>query len=260
MSDTRVAAGVRRAVLVAGLSLASFAAFAQAERASAALDQQDCDGAVDALNRGMNDGEARSMFMVGQMFESGVCLRADLARAAGLYERAASLGDVASARSLALMEARGAGVPQSYVKAGYWFAVARGVNPAGDAETAFAAPDAVARTYVEAVHDYAEDTMVYPRQAATQGVKARIVMRFDPRDGSVVVVSSVDDQGSAINHLGPNKHLFERALSTSYLLALKAMPKPELPATGDFATDHAMQFSQYRKSGDGPYAPQGLRR
>ena len=233
-------------------------AVAQAERAMTALDQKDCDGAVDALNRGMADGETRSMFLVGQLFEYGICLKVDATRAAPIYEQAASRGDVASARSLALLDARGVGVPQSYAKAGYWFAVARGAKPAS--QDALAAPEDIVKTYVEAVHDLAEDNMVYPSRAAEQGIRGNVVMRFDPRTATATLVSSVDDQSTATNHLGPNKHLFERALAASYDAAIKALPRPDVPASGDFATDHEVRFSRDRNSRDGPYGYQGLRR
>ena len=237
-------------------------AFSQADRATIALDQGDCEAAVDALNRGVADGDLRSMFLVGQMFERGVCLKVNPARAATIYQQAATRGDTASARSLALLEAQGAGVPQSYAKAGYWLAVSRGTKPGVDApsENAFSSPDQLVKTYVQAVHDLAEDTMVYPPLAAAQGVRGNVVMRFDPRSATASLVSSVDDQSNATNHLGPSKHLFERALATSYDVVIKVLPRPDVPATGDFATDHEVRFSRDRNSRDGPYGYQGLHR
>jgi len=262
VSDASGGRWVGWAVVLGALAFAPGAALAQAEKAVAAIDQKDCEGAIDALNRGVADGEVRSMYLVGQMFEFGICLKVDPRRAVPVYERAATLGDAASARSLAVIHARGAGVPHSYVKAGSWFALSHGGKAGIDlpAESTFATPDAIAKTYVEAVHDLAEDTMVYPAQATVQGVRARVVMRFDPRDASVSVVSSTDNQGNATNHLGPNKHLFERALATSYDAAIKALPKPDLPATGDYATEHEFEFSRDRNGRDGPYGSQGLRR
>lgn len=253
---------VRRMVGPALLLVLPGIAYAQADRAITALDQKDCEAAIDALNVGMAAGKMQSMYLVGQMFESGICLKVDLARAAAIYEQAAKLGDTGSARSLALLHARGAGVPQSYAKAGYWFAVTRGQKPAADAAglEAFSTANAIEMAYVEAVHDLAEDTMVYPPQAAVQGVRGRVVMRFDPRSMTTSLVSSVDNQGAATNHLGPGKHLFERALATSYEAAIKALPKPELPVSGDFATDHEVRFSRDRNSSDGPYGYQGLHR
>jgi hypothetical protein len=237
-------------------------ALAQADRGIAYLDQKDCEAAFDAFNKGMADGEARSVYLVGQMFEYGVCLKVNPTRAAAIYEQAARLGDAGSARALALLNARGAGVPQSYAKAGYWFEVAAGRKPASDAPggDAFATPEAMTRTYVEAVHDLAEDNMVYPPRAAERGVRGNVVMRFDPEAGTATLVSSADNQGTATDHLGPNKHLFERALAISYADAIRSLPKPELPATGSFATDHEVRFSRDRNSRDGPYGLQGLRR
>lgn len=247
-------------LIVAALSVHASAS-AQSEDALIALDQKDCEGAIEMLNRGMAAKEVRSFYLAGQMFEYGVCLRKDPAKAASVYQQAALLGDTSAARSLALLDARGSGVPQDYPLAGYWLAVAAQQQPASTSPdlSKFASPDAVARTYVDAVHALAEQGMVYPQAAAAKGVRGKVVMHFDPRTGGVSVVSSQDDRGSSSDHLGPNKHLFEHALSESYDVAIVALPKPALPG-GDLASDHEVRFDRNRNSRDGPSGSQDLRR
>lgn len=234
----------------------------QADAAVAALDQKNCEAATDALNQGMANNEPKSFFITGQLFEFGICLKADPARAALIYERAALLGDTESARSLALLHARGAGVPQSYKEAGRWYGVMRqekkGVETPG--AEAYATPDAIAKTYTAAVHDLAEQRMVYPTEASVQGVVGAVKVRFDPRSGIATVVSSRDNVGLSAIHLGPNKHLFERSLLAGYADAIKLLPKPELPATGDYATEHEVPFERTRNGSAGPYGLQQLRR
>ena len=236
-------------------------AFAQstihADAALAALDAKDCDGVMDALNKGMAADEPRAFYMAGQLFESGICLRADAARAAATYERAALQGDVAAARSLALLHARGAGVPQSWRDAGRGYGVMRQQQNPMDA---YAAPDAVAKTYVHAVHDLALQRMTYPRELATAGVRGTVVVRFDPQSGTATLVSSNDNTGSSLARVGPNKHTFERALLAGYDAARKDLPRPPIPAVGSFATEREVRFERHPNAAVGPYGLQALRR
>ena len=236
-------------------------ASAQVARALPALDQKDCGAATDALNQGMTDNEAASFYVVGQLFEYGICLKKDPAKAASVYSRGASLGDAPSAKSLALLLARGQGVAQSYPRSAYWFAVARRGRKEADAmnEDLFSTPDTVARTYVEAVHALAEQDVAYPDEAATKGVQGSVTMRFDPRAAAATLVGSTDNQGSSTSHLGPNRHLFERVLMASYDGAIKALPKPVLPDGVDYATDQRVAFDRDRSS-KGPQKSLDIRR
>ena len=227
-----------------------FAGFAQstvqADAAVIALDQKNCEAATDALNKGMANNEPKSFYIAGQLFEYGICLKTDPAKSAAVYERAALLGDTEAARSLALLHARGAGVAQSYQEAGRWYAVMRGEKKGVETQSAesYAAPDAVAKTYTEAVSDFSEQRMTYPREAAVAGVTGKVRVRFDPRTGAASVVSSSDNAGLPMNHVGPNKHLFERALLAGYDDAVKTLPKPTIPATGDFTSEREVKFDR----------------
>lgn len=228
-----------------------------ADAALGALDRKDCEGVMDALNRGMAGNEPRSFYVTGQLYESGVCLRSDPARAAQAYERAALQGDSASSRSLALIHARGAGVPQSYREAGRWYGVMRQEQQPAEA---YASPEAVAKTYVDAVHDLAAQLMVYPRDAAVAGVRGSLRMRFDPVAGTATVVSSTDNAGSSMNHLGPGKRSFERALLAGYDAAITTLPKPIIPAVGSYATERDVPFDRNPNAAAGPSGLQQLRR
>ena len=244
------------------LSAASAQSTAQADAAMAALEQKNCEAASDALNKGMANNEPKSFYLAGQLFEYGVCLKTDPAKAAALYERAALLGDNESARLLAGLHARGAGIAQSYKEAGRWYAVMqqdkKGLEtPSADS---YAAPDVVAKTYVEAVHDFAEQRMAYPREAVTAGVTGKVRVRFDPKSGAVALISSSDNTGASISHVGPNKRLFERTLLAGYDEAIQTLPKPAIPASGDYASEREVKFERGPNSASGPYGLQQLRR
>ncbi len=228
---------------------------AQADAAVIALEQQNCEAATDALNKGMANNEPKSFFIAGQLFEHGICLKTDPARSASVYERAALLGDAASARSLALLHARGAGVPQSYKEAGRWYAVMRGEKKGAETLNAesYATADAMAKTYVQAVHDLAEQRMAYPREATAAKVTGKVRVRFDPRTGAANVISSSDNTGQSMTHVGPNKRLFERSLLAGYDDAVKTLPKPSIPDTADYSTEHEAKFERVPGGASGSY-------
>lgn len=249
-------------VLLAISSTASAQSTAQADAAVVALDQKNCEAATDALNKGMANNEPKSFFIAGQLFEYGVCLKVDPAKSASVYERAALLGDTEAARSLAVLHARGAGVPQSYQEAGRWYGVMRQErnSPEAPSGVSYAGPDAIAKTYTNAVHDLAEQRMSYPREAAVASVTGKVRVRFDPRTGAATVVSSSDNTGLSMTHVGPNKRLFERALLAGYDDAVKTLPKPAIPDGGDFASERDVKFERNPNSAAGPFGLQQLRR
>ena len=264
-ANQRSPAKVRWSLSVVSLVVAfsaSAQSTAQADAALIALDQTNCEAATDALNKGMTSNEPKSFFIAGQLFESGICLKTDPAKAAVVYERAALLGDTESARSLALLHARGAGVPQSYKQAGRWYAVMRQEKKGVETPNAdsYATPETIAKTYTEAVNDLAEQRMPYPKEAAVAGVTGKVRVRFDPRTGAASVVSSSDNVGLSMNHVGPNKHVLERALLAGYDDAVKALPKPDIPPTGDFTSEQEVKFDRNPNAANGPNRLQQLRR
>lgn len=255
--------GIASMMVLAGFSFNAYAqSTTQADAALVALDQKNCEVAVDALNKGMASKEPRSFFIAGQLFEYGVCLKGNPARAASVYEPAALLGEKDAARSLALLYARGAGVPQSYAEAGRWYAVMRQETKGAGTQSAasYASPDAIAKTYTDAVHDLAEQRMVYPREAVEADVTGKVRVRFDPRSGAATVVSSSDNTGMSMVHVGPNKHLFGRALLAGYDDAIKSLPKPAIPDSGDYATEREVKFDRTSKAANVPFSFDQLRR
>lgn len=105
-----------------------------------------------------------------------------------------------------------------------------------------------------------EQRMTYPREAAVAGVTGKVRVRFDPRPGAATVVSSSDNTGLSMTHVGPNKRLLERALLAGYDDAIKTLPKPPMPDRGDFASERDIKFERNPNSAAGPYGLQQLRR
>lgn len=218
---------------------------ARANEALKLIDQQQCEAAVDAINQGMRNNEPKSFYIAGQLFQYGFCLVQNVPRSLRLYERGALLGDRDSARTLALMHARGDGVPQSYQQAGRWYAVMR-QEKAGVAEPSvesFAAPEVVVRTYIEAVTDLAATDLTYPRDAIDKSVFGTVKVRFDPRVARIVLLGSTDSTGSPTAP-SPNRTDFERALLTSYADAIRVLPRPAMSPNIDHSIEHEVVFDR----------------
>ena len=245
MIKTRSMRSSIAACLMAASPIAHAQSDTRSDEALKLIDQQQCESAVEVINRGMLDNEPKSFYIAGQLFQNGFCLTQNVPRSLGLYERGALAGDRESARALALAHARGDGVPQSYQQAGRWYAVMRG-EKAGVEEPSsesFAAPDVVIRTYIEAVKDLAFASIVYPKDAVAQGVTGTVKIRFDPRFARVVLVSSTDSLGTNAAP-EPNRHDFERALINAYGDAIRILPKPSMSPNVDNTVEQTVIFNR----------------
>ena len=254
--------GVVAAALVALSSLAHAQSSEKAMAALKLIDQNQCEPAIDTINQGMLGGEPKSFFIAGQMFQHGYCLVQNVPRATRLYERGALLGDRDSARTLALMHARGDGVPQSYQQAGRWYAILNGTHKDGTAEKsieAYKEPAAVVATYIDAVCDTAVVMMSYPRDAIDQGVTGTVKVRFDPRFARVTLVKSTDSTGNPSSG-SPNRHDFERALLAGYADAIRVLPKPAMSLNVDNAVEREVAFDRRSFVANQPAGLQALAR
>lgn len=258
---------VRHGLLAVLLVLAVTPTMVEAQSASKAddalarIDAKQCDAAVDLINEGMLAGEATSFFVAGQLFQHGYCLVQNVSRSIRLYERGALLGDRPSARALAIMHARGDGVPQSYPQAGRWYAVADTLKRDGSVATAdaYAAPEVVVATYIAAVNDVAMAMTVYPREAVDQGVTGRVKVRFDPRFARVTIVTSSDSRGSTAAG-SPDRHDFERALLAGYADAIRLLPRPAMSPNVDNSVEREVVFDRRVHRADQPEGLQWLAR
>ena len=209
------------------------------------IDANQCEPAIDTINQGMLAGEPKAFYVAGQLFQYGLCLVANVPRALRLYERGALLGDRDCARTLALLHARGDGVAQSYQQAGRWYAVMNQekVGLAAPSPESFKEPDAVVRTYIQAVNDQAIVSMTYPNAAIDKGVTGKVKVRFDPRFGRVRLVDSSDNVASGSSS-EPNRHDFERALLAGYADAIRLLPQPSMSVNVDNSVEREVVFDR----------------
>lgn len=217
------------AIALVAPALAFAQAHKQADAAMAALKRNDCPSALAALKQGMLDNEPASFYISGNVAETGTCAQADPAVAAKAYERAAALGRNDAAAALALLHAEGSGVPQSYAEAGRWYSIASKGMAGAPAAGTFQSPDAIAKTYTRAVHDLAYFELAN-RLKVPYPIPARV--RFDPRTGAATIVSRQQDTLPG--------RISDAEILASYRDAVRDLPKPTLPATGDYATERAM--------------------
>lgn len=78
----------------------------------------DCDSAVHLANQGMKADDAQTIFLLGRMLAEGVCIEPDVAAATSYFSHAAAQGLPAAEIDYGLQVGLGAGVEQSYERAG----------------------------------------------------------------------------------------------------------------------------------------------
>lgn len=108
---------------------------------------------------------------------------------------------------------------------------------------AFAAPDVLVRTYIEAVKDLAFASIVYPKDAVDKGVTGTVKVRFDARFARVTLLSITDNLGTNAA-AEPNRHDFERALLTAYADAIRILAKPPMSPNVDNSVEQVVIFNR----------------
>jgi hypothetical protein len=83
-----------------------------------AVARGDCDAAVHLANEGLRSNDAQTIFLIGRMFAEGICIEPDAAAATSYFSHAAAQGLAAAEVEYGLQVGLGAGVEQSYERAG----------------------------------------------------------------------------------------------------------------------------------------------
>ncbi len=83
-----------------------------------AVARGDCDAAVQHANEGLRSDDAQTIFLIGRMLAEGICMEPDLAGATVYFSHAAAQGLPAAEIDYGLQIGLGAGVEQSYARAG----------------------------------------------------------------------------------------------------------------------------------------------
>lgn len=108
------------------LAAAALPAFATAAPAASqpsrdvvrAISRGDCDGALHLANTGLRANDAQTIFLIGRMLAEGVCIEPDPAAATAYFSHAAAQELPAAELEYSLQVGLGAGVEQSYERAG----------------------------------------------------------------------------------------------------------------------------------------------
>lgn len=114
---------LRRATLMlfcVASAVAAHASFAATGPAAitVAVQSGECKAAIDLVNKGAADKDARSVFLGGRMQDEGGCVDVNREAAAHYFEAAATLGDAQAMLEYAGTIGLGIGAPQSYERAG----------------------------------------------------------------------------------------------------------------------------------------------
>lgn len=115
-------------VLVLACALWSNPALSQtgayAKQAVEALGRRDCADSVDALNKGINAGDAESLYWAGRLLDRGTCVKTDHTKAASYFAAAAKKGNNAALMEFGALVGLGETGEQSYKDAGDLFRAA----------------------------------------------------------------------------------------------------------------------------------------
>jgi hypothetical protein len=118
--------------LIAFLAIAAQAATSTSDSIVSAVRRGNCDKAVKQITAELDkpDADAPALFIAGRLMDEGICFKQDSEKAAGLFQRSATLGDLNAQLDYAATIGLGEGHPQDYANAGELCHKA-GVDPSG---------------------------------------------------------------------------------------------------------------------------------
>jgi TPR repeat protein len=103
------------------LALAGQPAFADFEEAAAAFASGDYDKVLEEVRPLAEQGDARSQYAMGVLYENGFAVARDLPQAAAWYLKAAQQGNSDAQYNLGAMHEHGVGIPVNYPEAARWY-------------------------------------------------------------------------------------------------------------------------------------------
>lgn len=98
------------------------------DQAIGAIRARDCHALGEIVNRGIDERVPALLYVAGVMYEEGLCVGPDAARARIYFDAGAQQGDRTAAIALGLHYALADGLPRSYRRAGAWLAHADGLE------------------------------------------------------------------------------------------------------------------------------------
>lgn len=198
-----------------------------------------CDGIVPAVNTGIAEGYLNASLLAAELFDGGMCVGKDPARAAEVLDDAARKGSNVAAQRLALKFALGDGVPQSYAMAGAWFlGKAQGT-------TALTKED-YSRGYASAIVALAMRNVHFPRAAAYVGAGADLAVALNPLKPleAAIDVTSKRSRAVATGSMVSRDYgkVYERMLREKIEEAVAKLPPPKTDLLVDAVVKRDISF------------------
>ena len=189
-----------------------------------AMAHGDCNEAVQLANAGLRSNDAQTIFLIGRMFAEGVCIEPDAAAATSYFSHAASQELAAAELEYGLQIGLGAGVEQSYERAG-------DLCQKGGLERQGGGASPYSLGYVCTVRGLASRQLrqTLPSGAIMPGRAARVA--FNPARGIMQIrtmprVASVPDTTTGTFVQRPLIDA-QSAIEKSWREAMNAVPKPD---------------------------------
>ena len=213
-----------------------------------AIAHGDCEAAVHLANAGLRADDAQTIFLVGRMLAEGVCIESDVAAATPYFSHAAAQGLAAAEIEYALQVGLGAGVEQSYERAG-------DLCQKGGLERQGGGTSLYSFGYACTLRGLASRKLreTLPSGAILPGRAARV--SFNPATGRMEIrsnprVASVPDTTTGTFVQRP---LIDApsAIDKAWREALSAVPKPDAALLENAATELTLDLDMTLESGDG---------
>ena len=237
------------AILPAG-AWAAPGASRQSQDVVRAIARGDCDAALQLANDGLRSDDAQTIFTIGRMLAEGVCIEPDVAGATVYFSHAAAQGLPAAEIEYGLQVGLGAGVEQSYQRAGE-LCLKGGLELQGAGGSS---PYSLG--YLCTVRGLASRLLreTLPRGAILPGGRAARVS-FNPTSGSMQVrstprVASVADTTTGTFVQRPLIDA-QSAIDKAWRDALNTVPKPDAALLKNEGTELNLDLDMSIEAGGG---------
>jgi hypothetical protein len=232
-----------------------------ADALETALRKGDCDTALTLANQLKASADPRATFFVGRMAAEGVCAQADASTATQYFSRAMSLGSADAVFDYGVQVGLGAGVEQSYERAGE-LCRRSGTDPDGHV-TGYSLGYACTVTGVASrlLRESLPPGGFLPNSGSA-------VVQFDPGSGQMKVLSTPHVRTSAPltgSFVGKPAFDAKGVIAKAWTRALAEVPKPDTARLDDRTLDFTLDLAMtIEGSGAGnasaklPGAPEGV--
>jgi hypothetical protein len=235
------------AILPAG-AFAAEAASRQSRDVVRAIARGDCDAALQLANEGMRANDAQTIFTIGRMLAEGVCTEPDVGGATPYFSHAAAQGLAAAEIEYGLQVGLGAGVEQSYERAG-------DLCQRGGLERQGGGSSLYSLGYLCTVRGLVSRLLreTLPRGAILPGRAARV--SFNPASGSMQIratprVASVPDTTTGTFVQRPLIDA-QSAINKAWRDAMSAVPKPDAALLENEGTELSLDLDMSIEAGGG---------